>query len=236
MFYREHLKCDLSTCEVKVKDTDLLIKAEKQLYREGLKAVNKYRSQIEEYITRNKLFKETLQPIDVESDAYPIIKDMAEAATLCGVGPMAAVAGAIAEYVAKDLSRYTSELIIENGGDIFMNSQKVRIVSIFAGDSPFSEKIGLKIEPWETPLGICTSSGTVGHSLSFGKADAVTVISKSAILADAAATAVGNLVKGSEDFDKALSFAKAIKGINGILIISGKNLCVWGKLKIEQIL
>ncbi len=235
MFYREHLKCDLSTCEVVVKDTDLLIKADKPLYREGLEAVNKYRSQIEEYITRNKFFKDTLQPIEVESDAYPIIKDMAKAAAVCGVGPMAAVAGAIAEYVAMDLSRYTTELLIENGGDIFIKSQKERIVSIFAGDSIFSQKIGLKIEPCETPLGICTSSGTVGHSLSFGKADAVTVTSKSAILADAAATAIGNLVKGSADFKKALVFAKTIKGIDGILIISGKNLCAWGKLTIEPI-
>ncbi len=155
---------------------------------------------------------------------------MVQAANLCGVGPMAAVAGAIAEFVGRELLNYSSEVIVENGGDIFIKSNKERMVSIFAGESPLSQKIILKIEVQKNFIGICTSSGTVGPSLSFGEADAVTVISDSVLLADAAATALGNIIKSEEDIRKGLIYAQKIKGIKGVVIIKEDKMGLWGEI------
>ncbi len=123
---------------------------------------------------------------------------MAAAAQTAGVGPMAAVAGAIAECVGRELLEFSPEVIVENGGDIFLKVSHRRTVGIFAGDSPLTGRIGIQIEARDTPLGVCTSSGTVGHSLSFGRADAVVVLAPAAALADAAATAIGNRVSRKE--------------------------------------
>jgi len=151
-----------------------------------------------------------------------------------GVGPMAAVAGAIAEMVGRELLNFSSEVIVENGGDIFLCHKKMRHIGIYAGDSPLSGKLALEIEPEDTPLGVCTSSGTVGHSLSFGKADAAIVLSPSAALADAAATAVGNMVKTAEDMPRAIEFVREVEGLTGIAIIVGDKMAVWGKINLVR--
>ena len=137
---------------------------------------------------------------------------MSESAEKVGVGPMASVAGAIAEFVGNELSAYSAEVIVENGGDIYLKSLEKRIIGVYAGESPLTGKLGLEIDGEDTPLGVCTSSGTVGHSLSFGKADAVIVLSKSATLADAAATAIGNLVAQPEDITRGVEFAEGTDG------------------------
>jgi len=159
---------------------------------------------------------------------------MAEAAQKAGVGPMASVAGAMAEFVGNELLAFSPEIIVENGGDIYLKSLKKRIVGIYAGKSPLNGKIGLEINGQDTPLGICTSSGTVGHSLSYGKADAVIVLSKSATLADAAATAVGNLINQPADIASGIEFAKGIKGLEGVLIIKDDKIGLWGEVRICQ--
>jgi len=148
---------------------------------------------------------------------------------------MASVAGVIAEYVGRRLLPYSDEVIIENGGDIFVKKNSAVTVAVFAGKSPLSLKIGLRIDPCGLPIALCTSSGTVGHSLSFGKADAVCVISRSCALADAAATSVGNQVKSKHDIENALEFGKSIPGVTGLLIIIGDKLGAWGDLEIVPI-
>jgi ApbE superfamily uncharacterized protein (UPF0280 family) len=148
---------------------------------------------------------------------------------------MAAVAGAMAESVSKDLFKFSKEVIVENGGDIYLATSKERRVAIYAGESPLSLKIGILIKPEETPLGICTSSGTVGHSLSFGKADAVCILSKSAALADAAATAVGNLVQEKRDIEKGLERGREIEGVLGAVIIVGEKIGIWGNITLTQL-
>ncbi len=148
---------------------------------------------------------------------------------------MASVAGAIAEFVGKELLEFSDEIIIENGGDIFIKTTKPRTIGIYAGKSILSGKIGIEINPDETPLGVCTSSGTVGHSLSFGKADAVVVISKSTPLADACATASANIIVNENDLPKAIEFAQKIKGIQGIIAIKNEKLALWGKIKLKKI-
>jgi hypothetical protein len=145
---------------------------------------------------------------------------------------MAAVAGAVAEFVGRELLEFSPEIIVENGGDIFLKINRKRIVGIYAGDSPLTGKLGLEINPQDTPLGVCTSSGTVGHSLSFGKADAVVVMAGSATLADAAATAICNKVKKPDDINGAIEIGRNIAGLKGIVIIIGSSIGVWGDVKL----
>jgi len=153
-------------------------------------------------------------------------------ASLTNVGPMAAVAGAISEYVGMELLNYTNEIILENGGDIFLSSKITKNVLIYAGASPFSNKIALEIPGNYKPIGICTSSGTFGHSLSFGKADAVVVLAEDTLLADAAATSICNMIKTSDDIESGTSFGKSINGIQGILIIIGDKMGAWGEINL----
>jgi ApbE superfamily uncharacterized protein (UPF0280 family) len=234
--YRHWIKDDdLVSFNVTVKETDLYIRAASNLEAEALKAVIKHRRPLEAYIKRHPLFLHSLEPYFVEEDAPAIVTVMAQAAQIAGVGPMAAVAGAIAEAVGKDLLADTPEVIIENGGDIFIKILRARLIGIYAGESPFTGKVALEISPEETPLGVCTSSGTVGHSLSFGAADAVVAFSRSAALADAAATAIGNRVKSVDDIDVAIKRAQAIDGLDGVVIIKGDRMGMWGKVKLASL-
>jgi ApbE superfamily uncharacterized protein (UPF0280 family) len=223
---------DLFSFNVTARETDLCIRAVRNLEAEALEAVIKHRTPLEEYIESHPLFLHSLEPCPVGEDAPVIVRDMARAAQMVSVGPMAAVAGAIAEAVGRDLLAHTSEVIVENGGDIFMKLSKTRLVGVYAGESPLSGKIALEIEPNDTPLGICTSSGTVGHSLSFGVADAVIVISHSTALADAAATAIGNTIKSADDITVAIEQAQAIEGLAGVVIIKDDKMGVWGSVKL----
>jgi hypothetical protein len=164
-----------------------------------------------------------------------MVKEMIRVSTLANVGPMASVAGAMAELVSKDLLEISKEVIVENGGDIYLATSRERTIGIYAGSSPLSFKLGIAISPEDSPLGICTSSGTVGPSLSFGKADAVCVLSKSAALADAAATAVGNVVRGGKDVERGLERGSEIEGVLGTLIIIGEQMGVWGKIRLVRL-
>ena len=234
--YRHWIKdSGLVSFEVVVKETDLQIRAQRDLKAEALDSILKRRTPLEQYIQSHPLFLSSLDPISVERDAPDIVKNMAQAARIAGVGPMAAVAGAIAEAVGKDLLAYTPEVIVENGGDIFIKTLKTRLIGVYAGSSSLTGKLALKIAPETTPLGICTSSGTVGPSLSLGAADAVIVLSRSTALADAAATAIGNVVKGEGDVALAIERAQTIKGVIGVVIIKGKKMGLWGKVEILSV-
>jgi hypothetical protein len=235
-FYRDLSQHrDLVYFTITFKETDLLIGATRPLVEEAGEAVLKYRNQIEEYIKQLPVFKDSLVPLPFDPFAPRVVKEMLKAAEKAGVGPMASVAGAIAECVGRDLLEHTNEIIVENGGDLFLNALHDIVVEIFAGDSPLSGKLALKIKAEDTPLGICTSSGTVGHSLSFGSSDAVTILSRSAALADAVATSVGNLIQMREDIGKGLQHAQAIEGIIGAIIIKEDKLGVWGDVELARI-
>jgi len=232
-FYRHWIKDDdLVSFEVVVKQTDLYIRSRRDLKDKALDSVLKHRSSLEAYIGRHPIFLTTLDPYQAEAGAPAIVKEMARVSQLAGVGPMAAVAGAIAEAIGRDLLAFSPEIIVENGGDIFLKISKKRLVGIYAGQSSFTKRIALEIMPRETPLGICTSSATVGHSLSLGNADAVIVLSPSAALADAAATALCNIVKTADDIPQAIEKAQGIEGLHGLVIIVGDKMGVWGKVRI----
>jgi ApbE superfamily uncharacterized protein (UPF0280 family) len=239
--YRNSYKgVNLQFFDVCVYETDLKVGACSDLYEEALKSVIKYRGQIENYIKINPGFAASLEPIEIGKETASknipyIVERMIRVSKKAGVGPMAAVAGAISEMVGKELLKYSKEIIIENGGDLFIKTDVERKVGIYAGNSYLSEKVALKIYPEKTPLGVCTSSGTVGHALSFGKADAAVVLSKDVFLADALATAVGNKVKETNDIEKAIEFASKIEGIEGVLIIVNNSIGLWGDIEITKI-
>ena len=234
--YRNLIKTDdLVKFEAIVKETDLLVRAKSDLFQETRESVLKYRRQIEAYIETNPEFQRSLLPLKEDPYAPEIVREMIRTSQLAQVGPMAAVAGAMAESVSKDLLKLSEEVIVENGGDIYLVTSRERTIGIFAGDSLLSLKIGIVIGPEDSPLGICTSSGTVGHSLSFGKADAVCILSKSAALADAVATAVGNIVKEKKNIELGLERGKEIEGVLGMLIIAGEKMGAWGNVKLNRL-
>lgn len=239
---------DLVGFKVIEEESDLFILADSDLSSESKELLLKYRTQIKNYIKKNPQFQTSLEPYYVVAEQSSakipdIIKKMADVSAKAGVGPMAAVAGAISEFVGMGLLKLSPEgsvplraknVIIENGGDIFIKTAVSRKIGIFAGKSKFSNKLAIEISPEKTPLGVCTSSGTVGHSLSFGKADAVCIVASSATLADACATSAGNIVKTEADVQKAINFAKEINGIIGAVVIIGDKIGIWGDIKIVQ--
>ena len=234
--YRDRVRtADLINFEVMVRETDLLVRAKKDLTHETRESVLKYRHQLETYIAGRPEFQKSLIPMQDDAFAPEIAREMIRTSRVVGVGPMAAVAGAMAEFVARDLLPFSHEIIVENGGDLYLATAKERAVGIYAGSSPLSLKVGILVTPEDSPLGICTSSGTVGPSLSFGKADAVCILSKSAALADAAATAVGNLVRDKKDMESGLERAKSIEGVLGCLLILADRMGAWGNVKVARL-
>ena len=236
-FYRDWSKAkDLHSMQVTAKETDLKVFTNKPVKLSFIEEkIRSYRWDIENYIDRDHRFLTALKPIPVEMDAAPIVKDMVGQSTKANVGPMSTVAGAIAEFLGKDLLKEGyKDVIIENGGDIFLKTRKARKVGIYVGRSKLWNNLQLVIKPKDTPLGICTSSGTIGHSLSFGSADSVVILSKSTSLADAVATATANRVNSKEDLQRALDFARAVKGILGVVIILKNNMVTWGKVEFNK--
>jgi ApbE superfamily uncharacterized protein (UPF0280 family) len=219
---------DLKPFNVTIKQSDLQILATKNLRPKARRALEKARKDIERYIKDNQVFLSSLEPVDVPDDAPEIVKTMAAAGHAAGVGPMASVAGAIAEYVGRALLEESPDVIVENGGDIFLQSSTPRTIAIYAGRSSISMRFGVKIESCQRGLGVCTSSATIGHSLSLGKADAAIITADDTAFADAVATATCNRVTLPSTMEPALEFATAIPGVRGAIIVLGDELAVKG--------
>ncbi len=231
--YRKRTRAkDLVSFHVAVKETDLWVSAERILEDETRDLVLEHRHQLEHYIQSHPDFLTTLQPYSEDPYAPSLVRAMIEASRVVGVGPMASVAGAIAQYVAKGLYQWSDQVIVENGGDIFLKANRPVTVSILAGGSPLSGKIGVVIPKEQMPLGICSSSATVGHSLSMGVADLVCLLSPSAVLADGAATALGNRIKSKTALEKVALWANQIMGITGGLVIVGDKMATWGEIEL----
>ena len=218
---------------ITVRETDLHILAAENTEEAGYDLVLRYRNQLENYIGAHPDFLTSLVPMTTDTLAPPMVKDMMKAAAAADVGPMAAVAGAIAEYVGRDLlGAGLDEIIVENGGDVFLKRKTDCVTAIFAGRSPLSQKVGIRIPEAVMPVGLCTSSGTVGHSLSLGEADAVTVLASTASLADAAATRLGNEISAGsrKSINRALEIGGTIPGLLGVVIICGGQMGAWGSI------
>jgi ApbE superfamily uncharacterized protein (UPF0280 family) len=242
MLYKYRKLCEnkdskLKSYEVLYKETVLFIKSEKDFTKKVLKFIVEVRKPIETYIKSHPEFKTSLSPILPNSSMPEVVKNMCETTNRIGVGPMASVAGTVSEYVGKKLLNFTKNFIIENGGDIFAYIEEPINVGIYAGEnSPFTGKLSFNINLLNQPVGICTSSGTVGHSLSFGKSDAVIIVSSSAIFSDALATATGNLVKVETEIEQAIEFAKQFNETLFVCIIKNKTISFWSRTDKIQIL
>jgi ApbE superfamily uncharacterized protein (UPF0280 family) len=217
---------------VAVKETDLWVLADRDLAPEVRELVIQERQQLEAYIAGHPGFLTALTPWPADPFAPPVVREMIEAAAATGVGPMAAVAGALAARVGRQLVRLSPEVIVENGGDIFLALSHPATVDLFAGASPLSHRVGLSLDPGLSPLGVCTSSASVGHSLSFGRADAACVLAPGAALADAAATALGNRVQGPDTIAQALEWVGSLPDILGAVVIVGDKLGAWGRVEL----
>ncbi len=233
--YRSRMaRAGLVGFRVVVKETDLWVLAARDFSRKAREVVLQERRQLEAYIAGHPGFLTTLTPWPEDPFAPPVAREMIAAARRVGVGPMAAVAGALAERVGRALAQepLNPEVIVENGGDLYLEVTSPAIVSLFAGKSPLSHRVGLRIEPDLSPLGVCTSSGSVGHSLSFGRADAACVLAHKASLADAAATALGNLVPDAGAIGAALAWAASVPEILGAVVVVGDKLGAWGRVEL----
>ncbi|XOF34877.1 MAG: UPF0280 family protein [Candidatus Electrothrix sp. YB6] len=239
--YRRIQNSGLVSSVVKVAETDLHILAPVQVEEQALAAVAEVRADIEGYIREHPDFLRSLVPLPPDIQAPKAVREMLTAGLQAGVGPMAAVAGTVAELVGQALSRQgINEVIVENGGDIFISRTEPSTVSVYAGESPLSGRVGVHLRADQMPCGVCCSSGTIGHSLSLGRADAVVVVAASTPLADAAATRLGNAVGGqrkrmNKNINAALELAGTIDGLSGVLIISGKHLGARGDLELVRL-
>jgi len=239
--YRAQFNSDrFQSFQVKYLETDLWIGINPSSFKEEMKEIallkiKELRTKLDAYILEEPFFKKSLKPFQPAENAPSEAKEMAAAAEKAGVGPMAAVAGLFAREVGETLLQNFSveEMVIENGGDIFVLLKNELVLSVFAGESPLSERIGLVIPAEKSKLGICTSAGTVGPSLSFGKADAVVVICEDSVLADAFATAFGNKVKSPNDMEKVINQSEKYPEILSMLIICEDKVGVRGDYEIK---
>jgi hypothetical protein len=230
--YRRLVRSHLLAQRVVVQQTDLGLYSLGPVAAAAKEAVIAQRAHLEAYIHSHPDFLHSLKPLPLDPLAPPIAGNMLRAGQTAQTGPMAAVAGALAEQVGRELLPLTDEIIVENGGDIFLYIGRPVTMAVFAGPSPLSLKIGLRVTPESGVRAVCTSSGTVGHSLSFGRADAACVLSHDCALADAAATAVGNRVRTAGDIQTAIGWAQGIAGVAGVLIIVGEQMGAWGALEV----
>lgn len=190
------------------------------------------RSEIKHYIKRQPEFETSLVPVTPVAGAPEIVRIMCEAADKVGVGPMAAICGTIAQRVVEAMSPVCEDILVENGGDIYYNLTKERVIAINAGPSPLSGQVGLRVSGRGA---ICTSSGTQGRGLSFGKTDASIVLGEDGALCDAAATALGNAVQSPQDFALALSTVTKLPGVTGALVIMGEAMATRGEVSVVQL-
>ncbi|GAV30800.1 MAG: UPF0280 family protein [Coriobacteriia bacterium] len=234
--YREHVDpAGLVRFEVVHAETDLLVAAERDLAEEARRAAKEVRRELDAYVAAHPRFAESLAPVEVEPNAPAVVREMAQAARRTGVGPMAAVAGAVAEAVARALAPLSRSVIVENGGDAYLITRDDRTVRVDAGDSPFSGRLALRLKPAPDGAAVCTSSAKVGPSLSLGSAHAATVVAGSGALADAAASMLGNLVHDASDAAGAVERVVAVPGVIGALVIIGETLAAAGEIELVPV-
>ena len=225
---------------VKFLESDLWIGVDNGSYSASMEAdtyamLVDLRRSMDAYLLMDPQYKTTLTPYDAGLEAPEILKSMSGVSHKTGIGPMSAVAGAVALKVAGFLkSRYdVNEVIVENGGDIYAQASTDMDISVFAGQSPLSEKIGLHIPAGSFPLGICTSSGTVGPSLSLGRADAVMIVCKDVMLADSYATAMANCIQSINDLQPVIDRISNTPDILGAIAVKDDRMAICGQFELR---
>jgi len=221
-------------------ETDLWIAVTAHIFTPAVRpySINRilfYRDLLERHIREYPDFLDSLVPLNAPDNLHPLISEMYQASRSAGTGPMSAVAGAVAEHICRDLMEEFRfpEVVVENGGDIFMKLESPATISVFAGSSRLSDKIGLSIKPEQTPLAVCCSSGTIGHSRSFGTADACMIACQTGALSDAYATAFCNRVTSIGMIDETTEQALKIPGILSVVIIKDDKAGIGGLIEIK---
>ena len=225
---------------VKFLESDLWIGVDSGSYSESIEAdtysmLVDLRRSMDAYLIMDPAYKAALTPYDAGIEAPAILKDMSMVSHKTGIGPMSAVAGAVALRVADFIKCQfgVKEVIVENGGDIYAESNSDMDIAVFAGQSPLSEKIGLHIPAGSFPLGICTSSGTVGPSLSLGRADAVMIVCKDVLLADSYATAMANRIQSAADLQPVIDLISDIPSILGAIAVKDDRMAICGRFELR---
>lgn len=234
--YRETIRphAGETTFQVVLEQTDLFVTARRDLAAPMLDYVRTLRGDLKSCMLLAPGFAESLTPVPIPPEGAPeIARAMARAAAAVNVGPMAAVAGAFAQFVADRFAAESPDIIVENGGDIFMHSTRERVAALL-GDPESGARLGLRLAPGDFPVSLCASSATIGPSLSLGKGELVVVRSKSGPFADAAATALANLIDDARDLDLVVRRARefAPLGLEGVFAQAGGKLAVWGKMEL----
>ena len=233
--YREAIRPQAgeTAFQVVLEQTDLFITAESDLSGPILDYVRQLRADLKNFMLLTPGFRESLRPVAAPETAPLVAREMARAAEAVNVGPMAAVAGTFAQLVADRFRPMSPNLIVENGGDIYIHSTRERVVALLS-EPESGARLGLRLSRRDFPVSLCASSATIGPSLSLGQGELVVVRSRSGAFADAAATALANLIDTGEDLDLLLKQAKkfAPLGLEGVFAQAGGRLAVWGKMEL----
>jgi len=222
--------------QVVIEQTDLMILARQDLSSAAGDLVHRLRAEIRAFATLHPEFLTSLTPLPVPDRTTPLISDMLHAAKTLGVGPMAAVAGTIAQHVADTLAPHSPDILVENGGDVYMRSTVDRVVGILPAEDG-TMMVGTPVPASEFPCALCGSSAIIGHSLSFGHADLVVVRSPSGAVADAAATHLANLLREKSDLPRVLARAEELAecGVEGVLAQCDGQIGAWGKMELTAL-
>jgi len=215
-----------------LKETIVTIVADQELYiTKAKKSIHYHRAALERFIAFDPFFRSTLEPYDCPENAPEVVKRMIIAGNTMGIGPMSAVAGTIASLAVEAMvDAGATFAIVDNGGDIALINDRPVTIGVYAGASPIKD-LAFRLPCHDRITGICTSSGTVGPSISFGMADAAIIFSDDVALADAAATALGNATSiGKEAVEKAFDVVKPVSGIKGAIVIQGEYIGMWGDI------
>ena len=225
---------------VKFLESDLWIGVDNGSYSASMEAdayamLVDLRRSMDAYLLMDPRYRAALTPYDAGVEAPVILKEMSKVSHKTGIGPMSAVAGAVALRVADYIKSVfgVKEVVVENGGDIYAHFHSDMDIAVFAGQSPLSEKVGLHIPATAFPLGICTSSGTVGPSLSLGQADAVMIVCRDVLLADSFATAMANRIRSALDLQPLMDRIADIPEILGAIAIKDDRMAVCGTFELR---
>ena len=216
--------------KVEIGETAATIAAERRYIADAVAAIKSARVQVERKVRQDRFFLTTLEPYESRDDDSAVVKRMCDATTKAGVGPMAAVAGAVAAEAVEAMVRGgCSHCWVDNGGDIALMLDKAITLEVFS-DPDSGKAFGFVLGPTESPIGICSSSGKLGHSISFGNSDVVVAIAEDAVLADALATAIANRVVDRESLRTCFDPFKSVRGATGFLAMLDGEVAVFGKV------
>lgn len=218
------------TAKYQIRETIITVAADEAYHPVCLDAIHRARGELEAFIAHDPYFRSTLEPYECPSGAPEVVRRMCVATEKVGVGPMAAVAGTIASLAVEAMTGAgATYALVDNGGDIALVNDEPVLVGIYAGESPI-KGLALEVPAREKLLGICTSSATVGPSISFGNSDAALIVAADVSLADAAATALGNRIADEASLETAFDFLRDVPEVSGALGIIGDRMATYGKL------